>query len=464
MNAPHTETPNDEHTPFELPTFADFDLSPELLKALQQKKYTRPTAIQQEAIPAAMEGQDVLGSAPTGTGKTAAFLLPAIQHLLDYPRHKPGAPRVLVLVPTRELAMQVAEQAEELALFTNLKITTITGGVSYTNHGEVFNSNQDIVVATPGRLLQYIKEENFDCRAVEILIFDEADRMLQMGFGQDAEKIAAETRWRKQTLLFSATLEGELLVDFAQRLLDDPVQIDAEPSRRERKKIQQWFYHADNNEHKIKLLARFIASEHVSRGIVFVRRREDVRELSETLRKRGIRSTYIEGEMAQTQRTQAIDKLKNGIVTVLISTDVSSRGIDIDDVSHVLNFDLPYSADTYLHRIGRTARAGKKGTAVSFVEAHDYKLLGKIKRYTDEQLKPRVIEGLEPRTKAPKDGEVKSVTKKQKARIKRKKEDKKSEQKKKVKVRHKDTKNIGKRRKPSNQNSNANAESAVKFQ
>ncbi|MFZ7259564.1 ATP-dependent RNA helicase SrmB [Avibacterium avium] len=432
-----------------LAQFEELDLAPELLKALAKKGYQRPTAIQLESIPAAMAERDVLGSAPTGTGKTAAFLLPALQHLLDNPRRKPGTPRVLVLTPTRELAMQVAEQAEQLAQFTNLDITTITGGVAYQNHGEVFNSNQDLVVATPGRLLQYIQEENFDCRAVEILIFDEADRMLQMGFGQDAEKIAAETRWRKQTLLFSATLEGELLMDFAGRLLNDPVQIDAEPSRRERKKIQQWYYHADSHEHKVKLLARFIEQEKVSKGIIFVRRRETVRELSDTLRKRGIRSTYLEGEMAQTQRNNAIDKLKNGVVTVLVATDVAARGIDIDDISHVMNMDLPYSADTYLHRIGRTARAGKKGVAVSFVEAHDYKLLGKIKRYTEELLKPRIIEGLEPRTKAPKDGEVKSVSKKQKARIKQKRaEKKKSEQQKKTKLRHKDTKNIGKRRKP----------------
>ncbi|MFZ7158949.1 ATP-dependent RNA helicase SrmB [Avibacterium gallinarum] len=433
-----------------LAQFEELDLAPELLKALAKKGYQRPTAIQLESIPAAMAERDVLGSAPTGTGKTAAFLLPALQHLLDNPRRKPGTPRVLVLTPTRELAMQVAEQAEQLAQFTNLDITTITGGVAYQNHGEVFNSNQDLVVATPGRLLQYIQEENFDCRSVEILIFDEADRMLQMGFGQDAEKIAAETRWRKQTLLFSATLEGELLMDFAGRLLNDPVQIDAEPSRRERKKIQQWYYHADSHEHKVKLLARFIEQEKVSKGIIFVRRRETVRELSDTLRKRGIRSTYLEGEMAQTQRNNAIDKLKNGVVTVLVATDVAARGIDIDDISHVMNMDLPYSADTYLHRIGRTARAGKKGVAVSFVEAHDYKLLGKIKRYTEELLKPRIIEGLEPRTKAPKDGEVKSVSKKQKARIKQKRaEKKKSEQQKKIKLRHKDTKNIGKRRKPS---------------
>lgn len=432
-----------------LPQFADFDLAPELLKALQQKGYDRPTAIQIEAIPVAMEGRDVLGSAPTGTGKTAAFLLPAIQHLLDYPRRKPGAPRVLILTPTRELAMQVAEQAEQLAQYTHLSIATITGGVAYQNHGEIFNTNQDIVVATPGRLLQYIKEENFDCRAVEILIFDEADRMLQMGFGQDAEKIAAETRWRKQTLLFSATLEGDSLMDFAQRLLQDPIEVSADPSRRERKKIQQWYYHADNVEHKIKLLARIIEQEKVTKGIVFVKKREEARQLSETLRKRGIRSTYLEGEMAQTQRNQAIDRLKMAVVNILVATDVAARGIDIEDISHVINFDLPYSADTYLHRIGRTARAGKKGCAIALVEAHDYKLLGKIKRYTQELLKPRIIEGLEPRTKAPKNGEVKTVSKKQKAKIKQKQAEKKQqEKKKKIKLRHKDSKNIGKRRKP----------------
>ncbi|MCK3654459.1 ATP-dependent RNA helicase SrmB [Pasteurellaceae bacterium Macca] len=430
-------------------TFEALDLSTELLNALAKKGYKRPTAIQLETIPSAMEGRDVLGSAPTGTGKTAAFLLPALQHLLDNPRRKPGPPRILVLTPTRELAMQVAEQAQELAQFTHLNITTITGGVAYQNHGEVFNSNQDLVVATPGRLLQYINEENFDCRSVEILIFDEADRMLQMGFGQDAEKIAAETRWRQATWLFSATLEGELLVDFAQRILNDPLEIDAEPSRRERKKIQQWFYHADNVEHKTKLLARLISEFEIQRGIVFVRRREDVRELSETLRKRGIRSTHLEGEMAQTQRNQAIERLKAGVVSVLVATDVAARGIDIDDVDFVINYDLPYSADTYLHRIGRTARAGKKGSAVSLVEAHDYKLLGKIKRYTEEVIKARVIEGLLPRTKAPKDGEAVTTSKKEKARIKKKKEAKKEATKKKAKVRHKETKNIGKRRKPS---------------
>lgn len=183
-------------------TFSELELDESLLEALQDKGFTRPTAIQAAAIPPALDGRDVLGSAPTGTGKTAAYLLPALQHLLDFPRKKSGPPRILILTPTRELAMQVADHARELAKHTHLDIATITGGVAYMNHAEVFSENQDIVVATTGRLLQYIKEENFDCRAVETLILDEADRMLDMGFAQDIEHIAGETRWRKQTLLF----------------------------------------------------------------------------------------------------------------------------------------------------------------------------------------------------------------------------------------------------------------------
>ncbi|KAB7698252.1 ATP-dependent RNA helicase SrmB [Plesiomonas shigelloides] len=432
--------------------FSELDLDPRLLAALKDKGYKRPTAIQSEAIPAAMEGRDVMGSAPTGTGKTAAFLLPAIQHLLDYPRKKPGAPRVLVLTPTRELAMQVADQARELAANTHLAIATITGGVAYLNHAEVFSKNQDIVVATPGRLLQYIKEENFDCRAVEILIFDEADRMLQMGFGQDAEKISAETRWRNQTFLFSATLEGDALQNFADRLLNDPVKIEAEPSRRERKKILQFYYRADNLEHKTALLAHLLKQDDVTRAIVFVRKRERVRELVDNLHRQGIIAGYLEGEMAQTQRTRAIDKLKNGDIKVLVATDVASRGIDIDDISHVFNFDLPRTADAYLHRIGRTGRIGRKGTAISLVEAHDFDLLGKITRYINEELKYRVVDELRPQTKAPKHEGRKGPSKKQKERQKKKRAEKleqKTEEKTKIRVR--DKKNIGKRRQASSE-------------
>ncbi|MDU4222265.1 MAG: ATP-dependent RNA helicase SrmB [Enterobacter asburiae] len=411
-------------------TFSELELDESLLNALESKGFTRPTAIQAAAIPPALEGRDVLGSAPTGTGKTAAYLLPVLQHLLDFPRKKSGPPRILILTPTRELAMQVADHARELAANTHLDIATITGGVAYM-----------------GRLLQYIKEENFDCRAVETLILDEADRMLDMGFAQDIEHIAGETRWRNQTMLFSATLEGEAIKDFAERLLEDPVEVSATPSTRERKKIHQWYYRADNLEHKVELLKHLLKQEDALRTIVFVRKRERVHELAEMLRNAGINNCYLEGEMAQIKRTEGIKRLTDGRVNVLVATDVAARGIDIPDVSHVINFDMPRSGDTYLHRIGRTGRAGRKGIAISLVEAHDYLLLQKIGRYVDEPLKARVIDGLRPTTRAPSEKMTGKPSKKALAKRAERKE--KEKEKPRVKQRHRDTKNIGKRRKPS---------------
>ncbi|NIF21042.1 ATP-dependent RNA helicase SrmB [Candidatus Pantoea multigeneris] len=428
-------------------TFSELELDESLLKALQDKGFTRPTAIQAVAIPPALEGRDVLGSAPTGTGKTAAYLLPALQHLIDFPRKKSGPPRILILTPTRELAMQVADHARELAQHTHLDIATITGGVAFMNHAEVFSENQDIVVATTGRLLQYIKEENFDCRAVETLILDEADRMLDMGFAQDIETIAAETRWRKQTLLFSATLEGDSIKDFAERLLEDPVPVDADPSRRERKKINQYYFRADDVEHKTKLLVHLLNQPEMERTIVFVRKRERLHELVGWLHEAGIRSCYLEGEMVQAKRNEAIKRISDGRVNLLVATDVAARGIDIDDVTHVINYDMPRTADTYLHRIGRTGRAGKKGTAISLVEAHDHLLMEKIGRYIEEPLKMRVIDELRPTTRA----QSAKVTGKPSKKVlaKRKEQKEKEAEKPRVKKRHRDTKNVGKRRKPS---------------
>ncbi|MEW7311951.1 ATP-dependent RNA helicase SrmB [Buttiauxella gaviniae] len=428
-------------------TFSELELDESLLLALQDKGFTRPTAIQAAAIPPALEGRDVLGSAPTGTGKTAAYLLPVLQHLVDFPRKKSGPPRILIVTPTRELAMQVADHARELAKHTHLDIATITGGVAYMNHAEVFSENQDIVVATTGRLLQYIKEENFDCRAVETLILDEADRMLDLGFAQDIETIAAETRWRKQTMLFSATLEGDAIKDFAERLLEDPVEVSATSSTRERKKIHQWYYRADNVEHKTALLVHLLQQPETTRSIVFVRKRDRVHELVAWLREAGINTCYLEGEMVQMKRTEAIKRLTDGRVNVLIATDVAARGIDIPEVSHVFNFDMPRTADTYLHRIGRTGRAGLKGTAISLVEAHDHLLLGKVTRYMKEPMKSRVIDELRPTTRAPSE----KLTGKPSKKVLAKREEKKKEDKEKprVKVRLRDKKNVGKRRKPS---------------
>ena len=433
-------------------TFSELELDESLLDALEDKGFTRPTAIQAAAIPPALEGRDVLGSAPTGTGKTAAYLLPVLQHLVDFPRKNSGPPRILIVTPTRELAMQVADHARELAKYTHLDIATITGGVAYMNHAEVFSENQDVVVATTGRLLQYIKEENFDCRAVETLILDEADRMLDMGFAQDIETIAAETRWRKQTMLFSATLEGDAINDFAERLLEDPVEVSASPSTRERKKIHQWYYRADDVKHKTALLVHLLKQPDTARSIVFVRKRERVHELVSWLHEAGIKSCYLEGEMVQAKRTEAISRLTDGRANVLIATDIASRGIDIPDVSHVFNFDLPRTADIYLHRIGRTGRAGLKGVAISLVEAHDQPLLGKISRYMNEPLKSRTIDTLRPVTRAPSEKLGGKPSKKVQAKRAEKKEKEKEKEKPRAKARHRDQKNVGKRRKPSAEN------------
>ncbi|WP_392562209.1 ATP-dependent RNA helicase SrmB [Orbus sturtevantii] len=422
--------------------FSSFDLNELILKALSLQNITVPTTIQSQTIPYALDNRDILGSAPTGTGKTLAYLIPAVQHLLDFPRHKPGPPRILILTPTRELAMQVAEQTKWLTQFTALSTATITGGVAYMNHAEVFSKNQDIVIATTGRLLQYIKEENFDCRAVEMLILDEADRMLDMGFAQDVETISAETRWRTQTLLFSATLEGNGVYDFAQRILQEPVEIKADPSRKERKKILQFYYRADNVEHKTALLINLLRQDEVTKSVIFVRKRERVHELVTWLNNAKIRTCYLEGEMVQAKRNEAIKRMANNTVNILVATDVASRGLDFDDISHVFNFDMPKTADVYLHRIGRTARAGKKGTAISLVEAHDYDLLKKIERYIQEPLKLRIVHELRPQTKAPAISKKKKLSEKAKT-----KKNEKNQDTKKKKVRERDTKNIGKPKK-----------------
>lgn len=408
-------------------TFADLDLDPCIIAAIEDMGFERPTQVQAEAIPQALDGRDILASAPTGTGKTAAFVLPALQYLLDFPRKRAGPARVLILTPTRELAMQVADQARELAKNTRLNIITITGGVQYQEHADILAKTQDIVVATPGRLMEYIEGERFDCRAIEWLILDEADRMLDMGFGPIVDRLAAECRWRKQTLLFSATLEGHGVEGFTADLLKEPATINADPSRRERKKITQWYHRADTMVHKVELLKK-ILTEQAERSIVFIKTRERLADLRTELEKAQIPCAWIQGEMPQDRRNNAITRFREGAVNVLLATDVAARGIDLPDVSHVINFDMPRSADVYLHRIGRTARAGKKGNAISLVEAHDQVMMDRVARYVDEEIKERFIKDMRPQHKKPvfkkkkktDDKKVKVVSKKKKANKKKK--------------------------------------------
>lgn len=397
-------------------TFEQLELDDDLCRALADMGLTRPTTIQSMVVPVAMEGKDVLASAPTGTGKTMGFLLPACQFLLDFPRKQPGATRVLVLTPTRELALQVYEQAVAVTRHTDLICGVITGGINYGTDRETLAQNLDILVATPGRLFEHIEQESADCRDIECLILDEADRMLDMGFSGIVNQIASEARWRKQNMLFSATLEGAGVRHFANDLLNEPAIIEADPPRREKAKIHQWYHLADNLEHKLALLEK-ILKEQITSAVVFVKTRERLQWLRENLQRLGLQVCYLQGEMPQDKRNAALASFKSGSLNILLATDVAARGIDVPNVSHVINFDMPRKADVYVHRIGRTGRAGAKGTAIALIEAHDFEMIGKVSRYMDEPLKARYVEGLRPKHKAP---ENKAKKKKSKTTKKKK--------------------------------------------
>jgi len=403
--------------------FEQFDLDSELLAAIKALGYKKPTSIQNLVIPQAMEGKDILASAPTGTGKTAAFLLPIAQHLLDYPRTKPGFPRVLILTPTRELAIQIGDDSENLTKLTNIKTGVITGGVNYGSHNDILNSTTDILVATPGRLLEYIENEQFDAREIEILVLDEADRMLDLGFSETINRIVGEARWRKQTMLFSATLEGAGVIRFAKELLTEPLFLEANPSRKEKAKIHQWLHIADSAQHKVDLLINILKQTGVNRTVVFANKRETVQYLSGKLYADELPCVWLEGKMPQDKRNRAIERFKSGEIKVLVATDVAARGLDIVDITHVINFDMPRKVDIYVHRIGRTGRAGSKGTAISLVEAHDMSVIGKIERYQNERLQRRVIDDLRPKYKearvASKKVKVKLTTAQKRAKVKK---------------------------------------------
>ena len=403
--------------------FEQFDLDSELLACVKDLGYKKPTSIQELVIPQAMIGKDILASAPTGTGKTAAFLLPIAQHLLDYPRTQPGFPRVLILTPTRELAIQIGEDSQNITKLTKIKTGVITGGVNYGSHDDILNSTTDILVATPGRLLEYIENEQFDAREIEILVLDEADRMLDMGFSETINRIVGEARWRKQTMLFSATLEGAGVIRFAKEVLTEPAFLESNPSRKEKAKIHQWIHLADNAQHKLNLLINTLKQEGVDRAVVFANKRETVQYLSGKLYAEELPCVWLEGKMPQDKRNKAIERFKSGEIKILVATDVASRGLDIEDITHVLNFDMPRKVDIYIHRIGRTGRAGSKGTAISLVEAHDMAVVAKIERYQNERLQRRVIEALRPNNKearvANKKIKVKLSTAQKKAKAKK---------------------------------------------
>ncbi len=366
-------------------TFADLGLSPKVFEAVNAAGYTTPTPIQCEAIPIAVTGQDVLGIAQTGTGKTASFTLPMITRL-EKGRARARMPRSLILAPTRELAAQVAEAFEKYGVNHKLTLALLIGGVSFAEQDKKIDRGVDVLIATPGRLLDHLQRGKLLLSGVEILVIDEADRMLDMGFIPDIERICKVLPPRRQTLFFSATMPPVI-----QRLVDQflrtPVRIEvARPATTANTITQRFKYCADNSDWaKRDVLRAFIREQDVKNAIIFCNRKRDVAVLHKSLLKHGFNAGALHGDMDQRSRTETLDQFRNDEIAFLAASDVAARGLDIPEVSHVFNFDVPMSADDYVHRIGRTGRAGLSGFAGTLVCAKDLPMLGEISKVTGQE-------------------------------------------------------------------------------
>ncbi len=379
-------------------TFATLGLAPAILQAVQDAGYTVPSPIQAQAIPEALAGHDLMASAQTGTGKTAAFILPALQKLSIESTVRSKGPRVLVLTPTRELAQQVSDAANKYGKNMRLKVVSILGGMPYPLQNKLLSGFVDILVATPGRLIDHIERGRIDFSRLEMLVLDEADRMLDMGFIDDVERIAAATPATRQTLLFSATLDGAI-GNLAQRLLKSPKRISVAATKARHENIEQKLMYADDMAHKNRLLDHILRDIDLNQAVVFTATKRDADTLADSLSAQGHAAAALHGDMNQRERNRTLLNLRRGNVRVLVATDVAARGIDVPGITHVINFDLPKFAEDYVHRIGRTGRAGASGIAVSFASNRDAGTLRNIERYTGQAIQAHTIEGLEPKFK-----------------------------------------------------------------
>ncbi len=376
--------------------FKDFDLDSSILKGVRQCGYTKPTPIQQKAIPVVLAGRDLMASAQTGTGKTAAFMLPVLDRLASSIKGKRGAPRVLVLSPTRELADQVIEATRSYGRFMRLKSAVILGGMSYKPQFKALSQPIDLVVGTPGRLIDHLKRGSLDLSRLEVLVLDEADRMLDMGFKHDVERITSAAPRQRQTLLFTATLDRSM-ASLASRLLVDPVRIDVAGNNLTLDSVSQYLYVTDDLSHKKRLLKHLASKRMLTRAIVFSATKRGAERLAKELKRLGHKAAALHGDMSQAARNRTMKEMRNGRLRLLVATDVAARGLDVAGISHVINFDLPQGAQDYVHRIGRTGRAGADGIAISFASGGDDAVqLQRIERFIGKKLKRKVIPGLEP--------------------------------------------------------------------
>ncbi|HET9047626.1 MAG TPA: DEAD/DEAH box helicase [Chiayiivirga sp.] len=387
-------------------SFASLGLAPSLVRTLEQIGYATPTPVQQGAIPLVLEGRDVLAGAQTGTGKTAAFALPMLQRLTSpNPVRGARAPRGLILTPTRELAIQVHDNLQAYAKGTGLASTQIFGGVGMSPQVQAVRRGVDILVATPGRLIDHVEQRTLDLSKIEILVLDEADRMLDMGFLPAIRRILGMLPKQRQTLLFSATFAPEIK-DIAHKFMREPAEIQVTPQNSVVASIEHRVHPVDSAM-KRDLLLHLIAADSRRQTLVFTRTKHGANRLSEYLQKAGVRSLAIHGNKSQSARVKALDGFKDGSVTVLVATDIAARGIDIDDLPLVVNFDLPTVAEDYVHRIGRTGRNGRSGEAISLVSPEEGPLLRDIQRLLKQDLELVEVDGFKPSRALQLDGSLK---------------------------------------------------------
>ncbi|HEX9945550.1 MAG TPA: DEAD/DEAH box helicase, partial [Thermoanaerobaculia bacterium] len=370
--------------------FSDFGLHPDLLRGIEQMGFTQPTPIQKDAIPPGLAGRDVLACAMTGSGKTAAFLLPILHQLLEKPR---GTTRALVLAPTRELAAQIVEHLEGLARFTDLTGAAVFGGVAIGPQEKAFRDGADVLVATPGRLLDHFQNDYAQLGGLEILVLDEADRMLDMGFLPDIRRVLEHLPPVRQTLFLSATLPPPI-VELAKDLLRDPVRLNVERELAPAHGITQAIYPV-HEELKPYLLVELLRRGEIKNVLVFTRTKHRANRLADFLSRHGVSCDRIHGNRSQTQRTDALARFKGGELPVLVATDIAARGIDVEALSHVINFDVPAVPEDYVHRVGRTARAEMEGDAFTFVSEGEMAELNAIERAVGRRLPRRTVAGFD---------------------------------------------------------------------
>ena len=373
--------------------FSDLTLHERLQKALAELDFTEATPVQAAVIPKALDKKDLQVSSETGSGKTAAFLLPALNHFQNNPEPK-SSTRMLILVPTRELARQVLKDCETLAKYTFIKAGLITGGDDFRHQINTLRRNPEILVATPGRLLEQMDNSNTDFSDLEYLILDEADRMLDFGFSADMVRIASECRPERQTMLFSATLKQKGMYELIQLVLDNPESITLNTARDKHENIHQQIMLADNPNHKEKLTQWLLENETFNKAIVFTNTRNQADSLCGKLRAKDLRVGVLHGEMDHKDRKRMMSMLEAGNINILVATDVAARGLDIKGVELVLNFDMARSGDDYVHRIGRTGRAGEKGLAISLIDSNEWNLMSSIERYLKTRFEKRSIKEL----------------------------------------------------------------------